>query len=259
MPPKPLHLALRQRVLRVRFAGPGRARARPCGCDFEPLRQRRARSRCGAPCAAPASSRRAARGSCRTARRSRPPRSAGRPAARATRPGARRAPTIATPPITSEWPFRYLVVECTTMSKPSSSGRCTNGLAKVLSATAISRARGQICGQRAQVDQLSSGLARRLDPQHLGLGPDRRAQRLGVGQVDEAEAGPRCAGAPGRTAGRCRRTGRRWPPRARRRRAARAPSRSPPARRRTHTPRAPLSRSATQRSNAQRVGLCERP
>ena len=44
-------------------------------------------------------------------------------------------PTTATPPITSEWPFMYLVVECTTMSMPSSSGRWTMGLAKVLSHT----------------------------------------------------------------------------------------------------------------------------
>jgi hypothetical protein len=44
-------------------------------------------------------------------------------------------PTTATPPITSEWPFMYLVVECTTMSMPSSSGRWLIGLAKVLSHT----------------------------------------------------------------------------------------------------------------------------
>src|SRR3954465_2127516 len=36
------------------------------------------------------------------------------------------------PPVTSEWPPRYLVVECMTKSQPRSSGRCTIG-AQVLS------------------------------------------------------------------------------------------------------------------------------
>ena len=45
------------------------------------------------------------------------------------------SPTTATPPTMSEWPFRYLVVECTTASAPSSSGRWIQGLAKVLSTT----------------------------------------------------------------------------------------------------------------------------
>ena len=47
-------------------------------------------------------------------------------------------PTAATPATTSEWPLRYLVAECTTTSKPRSSGRCRYGEAKVLSATLIS-------------------------------------------------------------------------------------------------------------------------
>ena len=46
-----------------------------------------------------------------------------------------RRPPPAMPPTMSEWPLRYLVAECMTMSKPCSSGRCTQGLAKVLSAT----------------------------------------------------------------------------------------------------------------------------
>ncbi len=49
---------------------------------------------------------------------------------------------ITAPPIESEWPFRYFVVECTTTSAPSSSGRCSTGDAKVLSTTTmISRSR----------------------------------------------------------------------------------------------------------------------
>ena len=34
-------------------------------------------------------------------------------------------PISTTPPTASEWPLMYLVTECTTMSKPSSSGRCS--------------------------------------------------------------------------------------------------------------------------------------
>ena len=33
------------------------------------------------------------------------------------------SPTTAAPPTMSEWPLRYLVVECITMSKPYSIGR----------------------------------------------------------------------------------------------------------------------------------------
>ena len=40
---------------------------------------------------------------------------------------------ITTPPIESLWPLRYFVVLCTTRSAPSSSGRCRQGLANVLS------------------------------------------------------------------------------------------------------------------------------
>ena len=40
--------------------------------------------------------------------------------------------------------------------------------------------------QRGQVGQLEQRVARRLDPQHLGLGPDRRAHRVEVGEIDEA-------------------------------------------------------------------------
>src|SRR5215207_1034645 len=44
---------------------------------------------------------------------------------------------IAAPPTTSEWPPRYLVVEWTTAVAPSSSGRWTIGVAKVLSTTTV--------------------------------------------------------------------------------------------------------------------------
>ena len=43
--------------------------------------------------------------------------------------------TTSPPPMTSEWPFRYLVVEWMTTSAPNSSGRWLMGVAKVLSTT----------------------------------------------------------------------------------------------------------------------------
>ena len=40
-----------------------------------------------------------------------------------------------TPAITSPWPLRYFVTECSTMSAPHASGRCTGAGANVLSTT----------------------------------------------------------------------------------------------------------------------------
>ena len=57
----------------------------------------------------------------------------------------------------SEWPFRYLVVECTTMSKPRSSGFWPQGLAKVLSATAIKLCSRAIFATSARSISFSSG------------------------------------------------------------------------------------------------------
>ena len=42
------------------------------------------------------------------------------------------------PPTVSLWPFRNLVVECTTMSIPIASGRWKKGVMKVLSTTEMS-------------------------------------------------------------------------------------------------------------------------
>ena len=39
------------------------------------------------------------------------------------------------PPMLSLWPFRYFVVLCRTRSQPNASGRCSAGLANVLSTT----------------------------------------------------------------------------------------------------------------------------
>ena len=58
----------------------------------------------------------------------------------------------------SEWPLRYLVAECTTISKPSSSGRWIHGLAKVLSATAMRSCSRAILATAARSISLSRGL-----------------------------------------------------------------------------------------------------
>ena len=96
-----------------------------------------ARSRSAAPCAPRASSRRAARGSSRTATAPRPSRSAGT----APRRRARRRSTATNPPTTSECPPRYFVLECTDESAPSASGCCRYGVANVLSTTTRALAR----------------------------------------------------------------------------------------------------------------------
>ncbi|SKZ58031.1 Uncharacterised protein [Mycobacteroides abscessus subsp. abscessus] len=62
------------------------------------------------------------------------------------------------PPTTSEWPPRYLVVECSTTSAPSSSGRCRYGVAKVLSTTSFAFASCAISPRRAMSPTFSSGL-----------------------------------------------------------------------------------------------------
>ena len=176
MPPKPSHLALRERVLRMRSQA-GVVHARDLRLLLEPVRQRERAARSAAPCAAPASSRRAARGSCRTGPAIAPTAFCRKPSRSRSASWRGSLPTTATPPITSEWPFRYLVVECTTMSKPSSSGRCTHGLAKVLSATRDDAARAADLGDRAQVGQPQQRVGRRLDPDQLACraaAPPRR-------------------------------------------------------------------------------------
>ena len=62
------------------------------------------------------------------------------------------------PATTSLWPFRYLVIECATMSNPSSSGRWKNGVAKVLSQTEITERLRQFCASAARSQIFSIGL-----------------------------------------------------------------------------------------------------
>ena len=103
----------------------GPRRARPG------TRRSGARSRSAGASARRASSGRAARARSRTGR-ARAPSEFWRNSSRSATVGSF---VPAKPPTTSEWPPRYLVVEWTTMSAPSSSGRCRYGVAKVLSTT----------------------------------------------------------------------------------------------------------------------------
>ena len=110
---------------------PGRGRARRAGCSARKRGDRVRVLAVAAPSGAPASSGRAGRASSRTAPGRHRATSAGTS-------GARRSVgsfVAAKPPITSEWPPRYFVVEWTTMSAPSSSGRWRYGVANVLSTT----------------------------------------------------------------------------------------------------------------------------
>jgi hypothetical protein len=66
--------------------------------------------------------------------------------------------TTATPPTLSEWPFRNFVVECTTMSAPSSSGRWKNGLMNVLSTTRRARRRRAASARAAMSQTFMRGL-----------------------------------------------------------------------------------------------------
>ena len=135
------HLAPRQRVLRMRFAAPGRRTRATFGLALEPARQ--FERVVAVPLHAHASvlmPRRTQEAVERTGDRT--DRVLQERQALAQLRGASSLLTTATPPITSEWPFRYFVVECTTTSKPSSSGRWKYGLMKVLSAHAQEPRRG---------------------------------------------------------------------------------------------------------------------
>ena len=62
------------------------------------------------------------------------------------------------PPVTSEWPLRYLVVEWMTRSAPRAMGCCRYGEAKVLSTIRSAPARCARSATAAMSVTLSSGL-----------------------------------------------------------------------------------------------------
>ena len=95
------------------------------------------------------------------------------------------APNTSAPPMTSECPPRYFVVECTTTSAPSSSGCCRAGEANVLSTTTSAPASLPSSRERRDVADLHERVRGRLDPEHLGGAElDRGAHRVEVARVD---------------------------------------------------------------------------
>ena len=78
-----------------------------------------------------------------------------------------RSLTTTMPPTMSECPLMYLVTECTTRSMPRSSGRCTNGEAKVLSTTVRTLALLADLRDLRQVGDLEQRVGRRFDPDHF--------------------------------------------------------------------------------------------
>ena len=87
----------------------------------------------------------------------------------------------------SLWPFRYLVVEWSTMSAPISSGRWKIGVAKVLS-TAKRSPRDAVRSPTARRSVRNIiGLVGRLAVDHPGRGGDGALDVLDVAHVDEGE------------------------------------------------------------------------
>ena len=98
-----------------------------------------------------------------------------------------RAPTRA-PAMMSEWPLRYLVAECMTMSAPSSIGRVSTGVPTVeVDAEQRAGAMGDL-GGRGDVGDAPRRIGRRLDPHQLGrAGPDGGGDGVGAVGVDEVD------------------------------------------------------------------------
>ena len=72
-----------------------------------------------------------------------------------------------TPPTLSLWPFRNFVVLWSTRSAPNSIGRCTYGLANVLSTTTTHAARVRGRTRRREVGDAQHRVGGRLDEQQL--------------------------------------------------------------------------------------------
>ena len=73
------------------------------------------------------------------------------------------------PPIRSEWPLRYFVAECITMSAPRSSGRVNTGVADGRIDREPRAGGMRDLGDRRKIGDLPAGIGRRLRPDELGL------------------------------------------------------------------------------------------
>ena len=92
------------------------------------------------------------------------------------------------PAITSEWPLRYFVAECITMSAPSASGlrehrRRGGGVDAERGACRV-----RDLGDRRDVGDAPQRIRGRLDPDQFRVGLQRRADRREVRHVDEVDA-----------------------------------------------------------------------
>ena len=144
-------------------AGPGRALPKPTGGlrSASPAARRcpRARARARRACAG-----RAAAARPRTVRGSR--RAAMRTCLMRVHSASSRA-AASTPAITSEWPLRYFVAECITMSAPSASGLVNSGVATVESTPSTAPAACAMSGDGRDVGDGPERIGRRLDPDQL--------------------------------------------------------------------------------------------
>ena len=91
---------------------------------------------------------------------------------------------ISAPPRPSEWPLRYFVVECITMSAPSASGLCSTGDRKVLSTLTSTPLRVGDLRHAGNVGEHHQRIARRLDVHELRVRLHRRFDGGQVAGVD---------------------------------------------------------------------------
>ena len=87
------------------------------------------------------------------------------------------------PAITSEWPFRYLVAECITMSAPSSIGRVSTGVATVESTASRRAGACAIAAVGGDVGDVPGRIRRRLDPDQPRLAGTQPPPRRAAGSV----------------------------------------------------------------------------
>ena len=93
------------------------------------------------------------------------------------------------PATTSEWPLRYLVAACMTMSAPCSSGRVSIGVAAVEFDRQHRPCRMRDLGRRGDVGDRPERIGGRFDPDELrGARPHRRPHRVEIGGVHEVHA-----------------------------------------------------------------------
>ena len=92
---------------------------------------------------------------------------------------------ITAPPTTSLCPFKYLVVECMDRSAPSAKGLLPNRRQKGIVHHRKRAGGARSFGDGADIDDAQQRIARRLDPNQLGAGRERRTQFFGVALVDE--------------------------------------------------------------------------